>query len=55
MDIKLNNITKKFKGKTVLADFSLTLPENTISVIMGETGTRKDNNIEFNIWINKAR
>lgn len=39
--IHLNNVTKAYEGKTVLQDFSLTLPDKGFCAVTGRSGTGK--------------
>ena len=39
--IKINNLTKTFKGQHVLDNLCLELPQGKITVIIGPTGTGK--------------
>ena len=39
--MKIENISKSFGGKRVLSDFSLSIPENEMTVITGQSGCGK--------------
>ena len=41
MNIELENLTKKYDGKTILDNLSVIFPENKISVVMGKSGIGK--------------
>lgn len=41
MDIVIENLTKKYGDKTIFDNFSVTFPENKISVVMGKSGAGK--------------
>ena len=41
MNIELENLTKKYDGKTILDNLSVIFPENKIAVVMGKSGIGK--------------
>ena len=41
MSLKINNLYKSFQDHTIFNDFSIEIPENTISCILGPSGCGK--------------
>ena len=51
--IKLNQVTKAYDNKSIFKDFTLEIPKNKITCILGESGVG-NNAIKYDCWAHRV-